>query len=162
MPDTTPIQPTDDDARTLARALIDTARFGALGVLDPETEMPMVSRVAVGTAETGMPVTLVSDLSHHTRALKAHPRCSLLVGEPLPKGDPLTHPRLTLQCHVRFITRDDAAFAGLRAHYLKTHPKAKLYIDFSDFSFAALAPQLAHLNGGFGKAFTLMPEDLGL
>lgn len=161
MPETSPIRPTDDAARVLARALVDAARFGALGVTDPETGAPLVSRVAVGTDAAGRPVTLVSDLSHHTRALRVNPACSLLVGEPGPKGDPLTHPRLTLQARADFVPRGGAAHAALRARWLETHPKAALYIDFADFGFVRLEPLAGYLNGGFGKAFVLAPEDLG-
>ena len=60
---------------------------------------------ALATDETGTPLTLISDLSDHTRALKADPRCSILVGEPGPRGDPLTHPRMTLLCTARFTDR---------------------------------------------------------
>lgn len=158
----TPIRPTDDDARTLGRALIDTAHFGALGVRDPETGAPLVSRIAVGTDGAGHPITLISDLSHHTRALTADPVCSLLVGEPGDRGDPLTHPRITLQCEAAFIDRASDTHASLRARYLAHQPKAQLYIDFGDFRFVRLQITGAHLNGGFGKAFVLTPDDLGL
>ena len=157
-----PIRPTDDAARLLARQLIAEARYGALGVIDPDTGGPMVSRIAVGTAPDGVPLTLISDLSHHTRALRADPTASLLVGEPKDKGDPLTHPRLTLMAKARFIGHDDAGFTPLREHYLETHPKARLYINFTDFSFALFDVNIAHLNGGFGKAYTLTSEDLGV
>ena len=157
-----PIRETDDEARTLARALIDGARFGALGVREPGTGAPMVSRVAVGTTPEGTPVTLVSDLSHHTKALKADPVCSLLLGEPGPKGDPLTHPRITLQCRARFVRHGEPRHGPLRARYLERQPRAQLYIDFADFSFAVLEVDEAHLNGGFGKAYRLAPADLGL
>lgn len=160
MAETSPIRPTDAGARRLARALIDDARFGALGVIDPGTGAPMVSRVAVGTDAEGTPVTLISDLSHHTRALKANPICSLLVGEPAGKGDPLTHPRLTIQAEARFLRHGESGHAELRARYLRDHPKAKLYIDFADFAFARLVPAGAYLNGGFGRAFVLTPSDL--
>jgi hypothetical protein len=156
-----PIRETDDEARALARALIDGARFGALGVRDPETGAPTVSRVAVATTPEGAPLTLISDLSHHTRALKSDPACSLLVGEPGAKGDPLTHPRITLQCRARFVRHGEAGHAALRHHYLTQQPKAQLYIDFADFSFAVLEVTEAHLNGGFGKAYRLEAADLG-
>ena len=158
--ETNPIRQTDDAARTLARGLIADARFGALGVIDPETGAPMVTRVAVGTQADGQPVTLISDLSQHTRALKARAECSLLVGEPAAKGDPLTHPRLTLQCTAAFLRQGDDGYDALRARYLQEHPKSKLYIDFADFSFAVLGIDKAFLNGGFGKAFVLTTEDL--
>ena len=37
MADTTPIRPTDDAARVLARQLLAAVRFAALGVLNAET-----------------------------------------------------------------------------------------------------------------------------
>ena len=160
MAETSPIRPTDDEARSLARRLIDTAQFGALGVRMPETSAPMVSRIAVGTDEAGQPITLISDLSHHTKALTADPVCSLLVGEPGDKGDPLTHPRITLQCRARFVDRTDPTHPSLRARYLAHQPKAQLYVDFGDFRFVRLVVDSAYLNGGFGKAFVLTPDDL--
>ncbi len=156
-----PIRPTDDEARSLARGLIASARYGALGVTEPETGAPMVTRVAVGTDDGGRPASLVSDLSHHTRALRANPACSLLVGEPGGRGDPLTHPRLTLQARASFVRAGDPGHAALRARWLADHPKSKLYIDFGDFSFVVFAVERAYLNGGFGKAFHLTAEDLG-
>ncbi|MEM1399317.1 MAG: pyridoxamine 5'-phosphate oxidase family protein [Pseudomonadota bacterium] len=153
---TNPINPTDDEARSLARRLIDDAKFGAIGVLDPQTGRPIVSRIAVATMDDGTPMTLISDLSNHTKALRADPVASLLVGEPGPKGDPLTHPRLTLHARAEFLERSDA----LRERYLSQHPKAALYIDFGDFSFVRLAVDGASLNGGFGKAYELTATDL--
>ena len=146
--------------RALARQLIDDARFGALAVIDPESGAPSVTRVAVGTDPEGNPVTLISTLSSHTVALQANSRCSLLLGEPENKGDPLTHPRITLDCTARFLSRDSKAHAALRAHYLASHPKAKLYADFADFSFARFEVLSARLNGGFGKAFHLTSADI--
>jgi len=155
-------RPTDNEARALARRLIAEARFGALGVLAPQSGAPMVTRIAVGTDAAGAPVTLVSSLSGHTAAMKAHSACSLLLGEPGPKGDPLTHPRLTVQCEAAFVSREAPEHSALREHWLKQHPKAKLYVDFMDFGFVRLTPVSAFLNGGFGRSFRLTPADLGL
>ncbi len=149
-----PIRPTTDEARALARRLLAEARHGALGVLDPETQGPLVTRVAVGWDGTAA-LILVSTLALHTRALLADPACSLLVGEPGPKGDPLTHPRLTLQARA-----EAADKSAHRAGWLASHPKTTLYYDFADFLLLRLAPYAAHLNGGFGQAFRLAPEDL--
>lgn len=157
-----PIRPTDDEARTLARNLIAQARFAALGVIDPDSGAPMVTRVAFGTTPQGGPLTLISDLSHHTRALKAQPAASLLLGEPGSRGDPLTHPRLTLQVQARFLRHGEAGHDDMAAHWLRDHPKSKLYIGFTDFSFALFDVTSAHLNGGFGRAFVMTPADLGL
>lgn len=162
MPEINPIRETTDAARAEARRLIDEARWGALAVFSARTGLPEVTRIAVATDPDGQPLTLISDLSSHTAALKADPRCSLLVGEPGDRGDPLNHPRITLACTARFTPHANPAYADLRSHYLAQHPKAKLYIDFTDFSFATLTVQSAALNGGFGKAFELTPQDLGL
>ncbi|OZB20013.1 MAG: pyridoxamine 5-phosphate oxidase [Rhodobacterales bacterium 34-62-10] len=157
-----PIRPTDDEARALARSLMDQARFAALGVVDPDSGAPMVTRVAFGTTPQGGPVTLISDLSHHTRALRAHAAASLLVGEPGSRGDPLTHPRLTLQVQARFLRHAEPGYDTMAAHWLRDHPKSKLYIGFADFSFALFDVKTAYLNGGFGRAFIMTPADLGL
>ena len=149
-----PVNPTDDDARTLARALIAGADFGALAVMAADGPAPLVSRVAV-TAVGGVPHLLVSGLSVHTAALKANPACSILLGEPGGKGDPLTHPRLTYVAEA--VPADKAA---LRDAWLARHPKAKLYYDFGDFELLRLEPLAGLLNGGFGKAYRLTPGDM--
>ena len=154
-----PIRPTDDEARALARGLIDGASFCALGVLDPETGTPFVTRIALATDPDGQPVTLISDIAFHSAALKAAPACSLLVGEPEAKGNPLVHPRLTLSTQAVFLEGKPAA---LRDFYLQQHPKAKLYVDFADFRFVRFQVSAGFLNGGFGQAFTLSPEDMQL
>ena len=158
---TSPLRPTDDEARALARALLDGAGFAALGSLR-EGGGPMVTRVALACDARGAPVTLVSDLSAHTRALRADPRCALLVGEPGAKGDPLTHPRLSLEAEAEFVPRAVDAHGQLRALWLARHPKAGLYVDFADFGFVRLMVTGADLNGGFGRAYRLSAVDLGL
>lgn len=154
-----PIRPTDDDARELAAKLMQTARFAALGFLTADAA-PMVTRIAFGLCPRGHPISLVSQLSAHTRALLHSPACSLLIGEPGTKGDPLTHPRLTLQARAAILPRDTREHEEMAAHYLRDHPKSKLYIGFADFSFVRFRILDGHLNGGFGKAFTLTPQDL--
>lgn len=154
-----PIRPADDDARALARDLMGQARFAALGVL-LEDGGPLVTRVAFGLDPQGRPVSLISELAQHTRALRQRPACSLLVGEPGTRGDPLAHPRLSLMARAEFIPRAAPEHAALAAHYLSRRPGAKLYLQFSDFSFVQFRVTAAHLNGGFGKAFDLAAADL--
>lgn len=148
------IQPTDAEARALARGLVAAARIGALAVKDPATGHPFVTRVAVGQ-EGGVPLILVSMLALHTRALLADPACALLLGEPGPKGDPMNQPRLT------WVARAEPADkAALRDAWLAGHPKTTLYYDFPDFRLFRLTPVEGHLNGGFARAYRLTPADL--
>ena len=152
-----PILPTDDSARQLAKDLLTQARFAALGVIHPDTQTPFVTRIAFAMDPQGAPFTLISSLAFHTTALRANPACSLLIGEPPQKGDPLAFPRLTLNAKAHFIP--EAQKSSLREQYLASQPKAALYFDFTDFQFVRFRPQSALLNGGFGKAYNLMPED---
>jgi putative heme iron utilization protein len=156
-----PIRPTDDAARDLARDLLHQARHCALSVLT-DTGAPTLSRIAFGLGPDGTPLSLVSTLSQHTTTLARDPRCALLVGEPGEKGDPLTHPRLTLQARATMIPRTAADFPACETGWLESHPKSRLYIGFADFLFLRFDVSDAFLNGGFGKAFTLTPADLGL
>ena len=149
-----PIQPTDDDARALIRWLLAEARFGALAVRHPETGAPYVSRSATVALDEA-PHLLISTLSLHTKALMADPQCSLLLGEPGDKGDPLTHPRMTVMGCAELADK-----AALKEAWLAAIPKAKLYYDFTDFQMWRITPETIHLNGGFGKAFELTPDDL--
>jgi len=75
---TSPIRPTNDEARVLASSLMTKARFAALGVITA-TGTPLVTRVAFGLDPDGGPISLVSSLAMHTGALMANPACSLLV-----------------------------------------------------------------------------------
>lgn len=153
-----PFRPADEAARALARGLVDAARSGALAVL--RDGVPFVTRIALAPGPEGVPVTLISDLAPHTAALRAEPLCSLLVGEPGPKGDPLTHPRLTIEALATFVPRQSDDHAALRAGFLAHQPKARLYIDFADFHLVRLVPRAGHLNGGFGQAYLLSAADL--
>lgn len=153
------LRPTDEEAIRLAKTLMRTARHGALAVIDPEGGGPLASRVGVATDADGAPMILVSMLSAHTRAILADPRCSLLLGEP-GRGDPLAHPRVTLVCRATKIELGTPAHARAARRYLNRNPKAKLYIGLGDFHLFRLEPELASLNGGFGKAYALSRADL--
>ncbi|WP_426312859.1 HugZ family protein [Methylobacterium fujisawaense] len=141
------------DAIGLSRMLLRSIRSGALATLDPDGT-PFASLVTIATDVDGTPLMLLSRLSAHTRNLLAEPRCSLLFAQG-GKGDPLAHPRLTVVG--RAVQTPEAR---ARERFLARHPKAKLYADFPDFGFFALAPDAGHLNGGFAKAATLTRDQL--
>lgn len=155
-----PVAAATPEARTQALALLAGARHAALAVIDPETGGPGISRIALGLDPQGLPLTLISELAHHTVALRANPAAALMVGEPGPKGDPLTHPRLMIRVEAAFLDRAAADHAAIRTHWLRSHPKARLYVDFADFAFVRLTPRSALLNAGFARAFRLTGHDL--
>ena len=160
MPD--PVLAANQDALDLARGLMATARHAPLAYTDPETAAPGISRIAFGLGPDGGPVTLISNLAPHFAALRAHPACALMVGEPGPKGDPLTQPRLMLRAVARFVPPEDPGRTALRAHWLRHHPKSTLYVDFADFAFVGFSLTAALLNAGFGRACRIPPGDLAV
>lgn len=150
-----PVQDADAEARATARRLLSEARHAALATT-ADDGTPSVSRIAVLRIGPDL-LTLVSGLSEHTRQLAARPACALLIGEPGPKGDPLVHPRLMLRAEA---VPDDKA--ARRDAWLAAQPKAKLYYDLADFRVLRLSARPSLLNGGFGRAHRLSPQDMGL
>lgn len=157
MPDD-PYRPLDEDARRMTAEVLRTAPFAALATLT-DAGTPTVSRIAFAYVQ-GQAMTLISTLSDHTKALTTSPACALLLGEPGNKGDPLTHPRLTLHATAEFLDKANPAYTDTRAGWLAHRPKSQLYIDFGDFRLVRFHPSCALLNGGFGKAYRLTSEDI--
>ena len=93
---------------------------------------------------------LLSELSEHTRHLRAEPRCSLLVCGPAAGANPQTAPRLT----ITGLAAPDADPA-LKARFLAVHPYASLYAGFGDFALWRMTPQAGLFVGGFGRAMRL-------
>lgn len=147
-----PYRPLDDDARSGAAALLNGTHCALATLLDGA---PFVSRAACLWIEPVGLTLLLSDLSEHARALRSVPNASVLLGEPGPKGDPLTHPRMTLIGEALVIDKETHAAA-----WRKDRPKTALYYDFTDFHLWHLRPSHAVLNGGFGKAYRLTAADL--
>lgn len=144
-----------------AKRLLRSARAAALATLAQPTAAPFASLVNVATAADGSPILLLSRLAAHTRHLDADPRLSLLLYAAFNQpsgGDPLTHPRLTLEGRAQRV--EGAERTALRARFLARHPKSSLYADFADFGFFRVTIETAHLNGGFGRAANLAAESL--
>lgn len=146
------IRPMDTEALRQAKTLVRTARFGALATVEPATGWPIATRIGVATDIDGTPTILVSDLAAHTPALRADPRCALLLGV-VGKGDPLAHPRIMLSCTAREIAKGSADHDRIRTRFLAHNEKARLYEALPDFRFFRLEPVAASLNAGFGKAY---------
>lgn len=154
-----PVAPADADARALAKTLMQ-AGHAALAWTDPETATPGISRITFALDPEAGPLTLISGLAPHFRALRANPDCAVMLGDVGEKGDPLTHPRLMIRARATFIAGDDPARPAIRSRWLARNPKALIYIDLPDFAFVRLVPHSALLNAGFARAFRLTASDL--
>ncbi len=151
------LRETDEAARAQARTFVRDSAHGSLATLEPGTGWPLASRVSLASDADGVPLILISRLSAHYGALETDTRCSLLLGE-AGEGDPLRHPRLTVLCLAAKVPPEQRAAA--KAQFLKRHPQAEMYADFTDFDFWRLVLQRASLNAGFGKAYSLSAADL--
>lgn len=141
------------DAVGEAKRLLRTIRAGALATLT-ETGGPFATLTQIATHFDGAPLLLMSRLAAHRRNLERDARCSLLLAQG-GRGDPLAHPRLTLEARAEQINDRTA-----RERFLRRNPKASLYVDFPDFSFWRLEATGVHLNGGFARAADFGPEAL--
>lgn len=152
-----PFLPTDAGAVALARRLIHQARHASLGTIDPETGIPLVTRIALQVDTDGAPVALLSGLAAHSRALAADPRAGLmLTDDTADKGAAMAQARLSILGRALPAT----AYPDRRARWLDRDPKALIYIDLPDFRFWRIQPQSGLLNAGFGRAYRLQAADM--
>jgi heme iron utilization protein len=152
------LRETDDEARALAKTLIRAGSAATLATISPDGE-PLATLISTAPDGDGQPVMLVSRLSGHTTYLLANPVCSLLYAR-AGKGDPLAHPRVSVQARARIVGRESDEGVRVRGRFLRRQPKAELYVDFGDFLFLKAEITGASLNGGFGRAFALQAADL--
>ncbi len=136
-----------------ARKLLRAARAGTLATA--ADGQPFASLVTPACAPDGAVLLLLSDLSEHTRHLRAEPRCALLVAGAPEGANPQTAPRLTVTGLAGIA--DDAA---LKARWVAAHPYAAFYADFGDFHLWRLRPMAALFVGGFARAHRLRAADL--
>jgi putative heme iron utilization protein len=160
MPEKTPFSTPTPQARQMAQGMIAQADHAALASLGPDGVQPSISRIALAPGDGGVVLSLLSDLAPHKAALRAHPACALLLGQPSGRGDPLAQPRLSLHCQAQILARPSPAHDAARACFLAQRPKAALYADFGDFHFVVFTITDALLNAGFGKAYKLTQTDL--
>lgn len=138
----------DVSPATEARLLLRGARAGTLAT--QRDGQPFAGLVTPATAPDLSVLMLLSDLSEHTRHLRADPRCAVMVTGDAADANPQTAPRCTISGRAG-ITAD----AALRSRWLALHPYAALYFDFSDFNLWRLEIAEASFVGGFARAFRL-------
>jgi heme oxygenase (biliverdin-IX-beta and delta-forming) len=136
-----------------ARKLLRAARVGTLAT--SMQGQPYASLVTPATAPDFSVLLLLSDLSEHTRHLRADPQCSVLVCGAAEGINPQTAPRVTVTG-----LAETVADAALKARYLAVHPYAALYAGFGDFALWRIRPVNGLYVGGFGRAARLRAADL--
>jgi len=137
-----------------ARKLLRAARSGALATV-ADGGQPFASLVTHACAPDLSVLLLLSNLSEHTRHLRAEPRCSILVCGTAEGTNPQTAPRVTVTGIAE--VADDAA---LKARFLAVHPYAAQYADFGDFQLWRIRPMGALFVGGFARAMRLRRAEL--
>lgn len=139
-----------------AKLLLSQAGTAALAVRDAGDGSPFASFVSVSVDGGMAPLLLISDLSHHTKCLKADPRGSLLMTEAInPAGDPMLTFRMTLTGSFAVANGNDAMDA-----FVRRHPLASQYAGFGDFNIWRLDAVHAHIIAGFGRAYGVRFSDL--
>ena len=100
-------------------------------------------------------LVFLSQLSEHTRQLRADPRCAVMVTGVATSENPQTAPRVT----VTGLAEPEPDPAS-KARWLAVHPYAQLYAEFTDFSLFRIRPVAAQLVGGFARAHRLRAAEL--
>ncbi|HEX5325349.1 MAG TPA: pyridoxamine 5'-phosphate oxidase family protein [Acetobacteraceae bacterium] len=136
-----------------ARKLLRAARVGTLAT--SAEGLPFASLVTPATAPDLSLLLLLSDLSEHTRHLRADPRCAVLIAGQPETANPQTTPRVSVMG-----TAELVAETALRSRYLAVHPYAALYADFGDFHLWRIRFREAAFVGGFARAARLRAADL--
>lgn len=152
-----PVDPKEAHAAAIAdvKRMMRLARTGALATLEAKGGAPLTTLLGVASDFDGAPLFLMSTLSRHTRNLANDPRASLLLTGRHDRGDPLSHPRVTLSGRV-----EQCAAPRAKVRYLQRNPKAGLYAGFADFALYQLRIDDVHFNGGFGRAVPLTAAEV--
>ncbi|NKC31033.1 HugZ family pyridoxamine 5'-phosphate oxidase [Falsiroseomonas selenitidurans] len=143
---------TGEDHGFAARRLLRAAAAATLAT--SQQGQPFASLVTPALLPDLTVLLLLSDLSEHTRHLKAEPRCAILVQGAPEQVNPQTAPRVTLTGLA------EPAEPGLKPRFLARHPYAALYADFGDFHLWRIRPAAALLVQGFARATRLRQADL--
>jgi hypothetical protein len=137
-----------------ARKLLRAARSGTLATA-ADGGQPFASLVTPACTPDLSVLLLLSNLSEHTRHLRAEPRCSILVCGAAETANPQTAPRVTVT-GIAEVADEEA----LKARFLAVHPYASPYADFGDFHLWRIRPLGALFVGGFAQAVRLRQAEL--
>jgi hypothetical protein len=151
------------DASELAGPARKLLRGQATGVLCTlsvrKPGWPLGTFVSYALSSRGEPVFLFSELSQHTKNLRADGRASLFVQEANARN-PQSAGRISVLGTVAPLP--EAEVADAKARYVTVHPEGKAFADLGDFSFWRLAIEDVHVVGGFARAGWLSAADFAM
>ncbi len=143
------------DAIIHSRQLVRAGRSAALSTISSTNKgWPHTSFVTYATDQSGFLIFLFSDISDHTRNLKADSRVSVLVEQASGRKNPQTGPRVTLVGKIK--KTKDLTHSN---RFLICHPRAEVYAGFTDFNFYHMTVERAHYIGGFASAIWYKGEE---
>lgn len=129
------------------RTVLDHSLRGMLSTFSQKHEgYPSGSMVDFACDAYGSPILAVSSLAVHTKDLLANPKCSLLVAK-----DPEDRTDLIITLHGDAISVSEKDREAIRTAYLARHPNA-FWVDFSDFQFLRIEPQVVRYVAGVATA----------
>ncbi len=138
-----------------ARTLAFIGRIGSLSTHSRKFPgFPFGSMMPYAADAQGRPVFFVSSMAMHTQNLRQDRRASLLITQPDVSGDPLGAARLTLVGEVHEVPAEE-----VRDLYLSRYENARLWQDYSDFSYHRLEIGGLYFIGGFGVMGWVTSED---
>ena len=130
------------------RQLMRSSRSASLSTaLASADGWPYASLVTVAIDTDGAPLLLFSELSDHTRNLKADGRAALLFERASRHANPQRGPRVSVLGRIRPTRKPEHA-----RRFLDMHPEAEMYAGFVDFGFYRMSIDRAHWVGGFARA----------
>jgi putative heme iron utilization protein len=141
-----------------ARVLLRDGTSGVLSTLSTRKPgWPLGTLVAYAVDEQGRPLFLFSEMSQHTKNLRADPRASLFVQEAGARK-PQSSPRMALLGTVAPVPGGEADAA--RARYVAVHKEGSTFADLGDFLFWRMTVEDVHVVGGFAQAGWLAAAQL--
>ena len=136
------------ELRNRSRRLAEDSDIGVLATIDAEG-YPYTSLVEVVFDGDDGFWMLLSDLAVHTQNLRRDARASLLLREQgAADQQALAHARSSF---LGSVAKADHRRDEIREPYLKAHPHAAAYIDFSDFRFYRFDVEKVRFIAGFGQ-----------
>jgi heme iron utilization protein len=132
-----------------ARTLVEQSGRATLSTIarDP-SGYPFGSLVTYAPDDTGAPWMLISSMAEHTQNALVDMRASIMIAEQaVGDVDPLSLGRVSL---IGVLVCDDPTTAMCDS-FVERHPGAKVYLDFSDFSWWRLEVVVVRYVGGFGR-----------